>query len=221
MTVPTHTVSITAHYAPHRIEYLRTVLDAIADWDDCRTDVRLVTNTDALARDAAIRDHPARFRDAGSSLTHVVAERLDDPFHLTWYHKRFLEPWRESAGPDDLFIYLEDDTVLTGAGIRYFQRYRPILEPFRLVPSFIRFEQLPGTEPVVVDLGRPEFYGHGDSVRIGDAGVAHVCRNPYSNRGPSTWTRRPSSRGTCAPARPWAFALTMCRTGSGRGTRWC
>ena len=175
---PTHTVYISAHFVPERISFLSTVLDAVLGWPGCRANVNLVTNSEALQEHETVRGFERRFDDAGSSLRHVIARDLDHPFHLTWHHKRFLQGWRQSAGEGDLFIYLEDDTVLPADGIRYFQKYRPVLQPFGLIPSYIRFERVGGGAPVCVDLVEPEFYGHRNSVRVGDA-IAHVCRNPY------------------------------------------
>lgn len=174
----THTVCITAHYAPERVEHLATVLDAILGWHGCAADVHLITNTRALRADATIGPYERRLGEIGSRLNYVIVEDLTYPFELTWRHKPLISEWRRRADPDDLFVYLEDDMVLGEEGLRYFQAYRPILRPFGLIPSFVRFERLPDAPPVVVDLVRPEFYGHRNSAPIGDV-IAHVCRNPY------------------------------------------
>ena len=175
---PTHTVHVSAHYAPERIRFLSAVLEAVIGWPACRTDVNLTTNSEALGGEEVVRRFERRFREAGSTLRCIVARNLEHPFHLTWHHKRYLDAWTRSAGEGDLFVYLEDDIVLPADGIRYFQTYRHPLRRHGLIPGFLRFEQLPDAAPVVVDLTRPEFYGHRNSVRI-DGAIAHVCRNPY------------------------------------------
>lgn len=175
---PTHTVFITAHYLPPRLPFLRTVLDAVAAWPDCTVDVRLVTNDRDLREEELVREQARRFREAGSALRCLVVDDLDHPFLLTWHHKRHLDGWTRTAGEGDLFVYLEDDTVLTAAGIEYFQEYRAVLGGLGLIPGYLRFEQLPGGPARAVDLVRPELVGHRNTARVGDV-TAHVCANPY------------------------------------------
>lgn len=135
-------VSIAAHYVPRRIPFLAEVLRAIGDWDRPGVSVTLVTNDTAIADEPLIREAKALLARRGFELFIDQVHDLAHPWHLTWWHKRHLREWFARGGtPDDLFMYIEDDIVVTRENVAYFTRYLDAAKSKGVIPGFLRFEK--------------------------------------------------------------------------------
>jgi hypothetical protein len=77
-----------------------------------------------------------------SDETEIRSERnLNDPRDLPWRHKKIIqEEFLSDTSPFDLFIYLEDDILLTAENVAYFVAFRQALDRIGFIPSFIRCE---------------------------------------------------------------------------------
>jgi hypothetical protein len=162
------TVCISAHYVPARVQFLETVLTAIATWPVEKVHGVIVTNSIDLMEQASILALKETYATKGWELRGELSGPLNHPFELTWVHKNLLQDWL-SAGVknDDLFFYLEDDIVLTRRNLDYFIHYLQLLRIHRLIPSFLRYEtvnlgarSVDFTEPQVVRGSRIRLAGY-------------------------------------------------------------
>jgi len=139
--VPAITVSIAAHYVPRRVEYLAHVLLAISRWQGWDVTVYLDTNDLALADDPALAGATAAVQARGFTLCCDVAHGMAHPWHLTWWHKPRLREWAAQGGDAaDLFIYIEDDIVITQENLAYFIHTLPLAREQGRIPGFLRYE---------------------------------------------------------------------------------
>ncbi|MEQ8409953.1 MAG: hypothetical protein RIB52_00210 [Erythrobacter sp.] len=154
---PEFEVSIAAHYVPVRIPYLADVLRAIARWDRPKVKVTLVTNDLAIADEPLVRECGALLNKKGFELTFDVAHDMDHPWHLTWWHKPALRNFfaRDERHERDLFMYIEDDIVVTRQNLHYFERFLPLTKRIGCLPGFLRFEKGPAGERI-----SPDFRGY-------------------------------------------------------------
>lgn len=144
MALPSFDVSIAAHYVPSRIPFLAEVLKAIADWDRPKVSVTLVTNDLAIAEEPMMQACAEQLRARGFAVHYDLTHGMAHPWHLTWWHKQHLREWHKRAGtPHDLFMYIEDDIVVTAENIAYYERYLPACKARGVLPGFLRFEVLP------------------------------------------------------------------------------
>ncbi len=169
---------VSAHYLAHRIRFLKIVLDAIAGWSMDHVRVVLVSNDPAIGLEEEIERTRQEYAGKGWQLDLEIPERLTHPFHLTWHHRQFIQPWLESArDEDDLFVYLEDDIVVTRENLDYFRECRKLLAPSRLVPSFLRYETT-DHGMISVDLVREQVIGLEKTIDVG--GRRFIApSNPY------------------------------------------
>lgn len=65
---------------------------------------------------------------------------LDDLKHLPWRHKRIIAQEFLGSRDFDLFIYIEDDILLTAENLAYFIAFRRGLDGIGFIPSFLRCE---------------------------------------------------------------------------------
>jgi hypothetical protein len=144
MKTPHIDVSVAAHYVPKRVPFLAQVLEAIADWDRPSVAITLVTNDLALADEAMMLAAVAKLEARGFSVTYDKVHGLEHPWHLTWWHKTHLREWHSREGsPEDLFMYVEDDIVVSRENLAYFQRFLPSCKAAGVLPGFLRYESLP------------------------------------------------------------------------------
>lgn len=175
----TATVYICAHYVPDRIRYLARVLEGIERWPMARVDVVIVSNDFAIGEEAAIAIARANLSARGGSLEVKIAHGLEHPYHLTWWHKRYIPEWHSKAVPArDYFVYIEDDIVIDGDNIRYFVDYLQKLAPHGLIPSFLRYEIDADGGRRSVDLVAQQALGKRNTRIIGDE-VYVAPHNPY------------------------------------------
>ena len=108
------TICISAHYVPARIQFLASVLDAIAAWPVKAADVIIVSNAPEIMNEEPILTMTKLFADKFWTLQLEVTGLLDHPYELTWSHKYLIPRWLSHAtDKDEFFIYLEDDIVFT------------------------------------------------------------------------------------------------------------
>lgn len=175
----TATVYICAHYIPNRIQYLALVLAGIESWPMARVDVVIVSNDVAIGEENAIAAAREIFATRGWKLRVEVAFGLDHPFHLTWWHKRYIPNWLNKAVPArDYFVYIEDDIVIDGDNISYFVDSLQRLAPHGLIPSFLRYEIDVNGDRRSVDLVSRQALGECNSRSIEDRFYV-VPQNPY------------------------------------------
>lgn len=144
MSTPTFDVSIAAHYVPDRIPFLASVLHAMAEWARPSVSVTLVTNDLAMAREPLLIEAGERLARRGFTLGYDQTRNLAHPWHLTWWHKRHLREWFGRGGsPEDLFMYIEDDIVVSAENVAYFERALPGCKKAGCLPGFLRYETGP------------------------------------------------------------------------------
>ncbi len=140
-------VAISAHYVPSRLPYLLEVLRSLADFDVQRLDVHVMVNEVEDGTRDRLQRLLAPSLPAGMSLTLHRVGGLAHPFDLTWAHKRLIpDIFLAEGSPYTHFAYLEDDMRFGAANFRYFLRFRPLLAPHGLLPSFLRVEYSAGFE---------------------------------------------------------------------------
>ena len=134
-------VSVAAHYVPRRVEFLAQVLLAISQWQAADVTVFIDTNDLALADDPQLAAAVAALAARGYDLRFDRATGMAHPWHLTWWHKPRLREWSAGGGdPDDLFIYVEDDIVITQDNLAYFTGALPAAKAQGRIPGFLRYE---------------------------------------------------------------------------------
>lgn len=192
-------VSIAAHYVPRRIPFLAEVLRAIAGWDRTGVSVTLVTNDPAIADEPLITEAKALLAERGFELLIDKVHGLAHPWHLTWWHKQHLREWFARGGTrDDLFMYIEDDIVVTRENIAYFTRYLAAAKAHGVIPGFLRFEKGSGGKRISPDYrGYQQVSAHEKMVLDGQPFVAPQF---------SYWAGFVMDREMCAEyfASPWS-----------------
>ena len=199
MLPPNINVSIAAHYVPARVEFLARVLEGIAGWNRPSVSVTIVTNDLALADDPQLQEALEKVALCGYRAVFDRTHGMEHPFHLTWWHKRHLREWfTQEATPHDLFMYIEDDIVVTKQNLDYFERYLPFAKKAGRIPGFIRYENGGKGDAISTD-----FLGHQivrEEERIHLDGQAFVSpRFPY-------WAGFILDRELCAEylSSPWS-----------------
>jgi hypothetical protein len=172
-------VAISAHYVPARLPYLLEVVRALADINAQRLDIHVMVNE--VDDETAARLHRllSAALPAGRTVTINRVGGLDHPFDLTWAHKRLIpEVFLAEGSAFTHFLYLEDDMRFGAANLRYFLRFRPLLEPFGLLPSFLRIEYSAAAEELrFTEHRRPTDPASARGVTAG--GVRFIATPPY------------------------------------------
>jgi hypothetical protein len=134
-------VAISAHYVPARLPYLVEVLRSLGDINARRLDVHIMVNEVDDGTAARLHRLLSASLPAGRTVVINRVGGLEHPFDLTWAHKRLIRDVFLAEGSSFThFLYLEDDMRFGAVNLRYFLRFRPLLEPFGLLPSFLRIE---------------------------------------------------------------------------------
>jgi hypothetical protein len=134
-------VAISAHYVPARLPYLVEVLRSLGDIAAQRLDVHVMVNDVDDATAARLQRLLSAALPAGRTLVLNRVGGLEHPFDLTWAHKRLIPDLFLPEGSGFThFVYLEDDMRFGAVNLDYFLRFRPLLDPFGLLPSFLRVE---------------------------------------------------------------------------------
>jgi hypothetical protein len=148
---------ITHHHRPDRMRWLTEVIEAFEAWPARRRVAVVVTNTDIASELDAIRACAPSAPRAGFSLDLVTARELAHPHDLPWAQKPLLvERFLGTNAGFTHVVSLEDDIATDTNAYLYWLRYRPLLAPHRLIPSFLRVEFRPGDDvPYATDSPNP------------------------------------------------------------------
>jgi hypothetical protein len=172
---------ITHHHQPDRLPWLAQVIAAFESWPSRRRVAVVVTDTSAPDELNLIRACAPPAPRSGFTLEVVSVPPLAHPHDLPWAQKpilteRFLAP---SNGFTHV-VSLEDDLEATDDVYLYWLRYRPLLAPHRLIPSFMRVEFRPGDEtPYATDSPAPNTLAGRSLVGVGDFDFIALDK-PYS-----------------------------------------
>ncbi|MEL6486469.1 MAG: hypothetical protein AAFQ13_04900 [Pseudomonadota bacterium] len=199
MSEPRFEVSIAAHYVPRRIPYLIEVLDAIALWDRPQVSVTLVTNDLSIGEEPLIEAARTKLEERGFTLHIDQAHGMAHPWHLTWWHKQRLKEWfAEEGSPDDLFMYIEDDIVVTRDNIAYFTQYLEAAKSQGVLPGFLRYEEEANGRRI-----SPDYRGY---QQVGDSERRTLNDQPFVAPQFSYWAGFIVDRELCAEyfASPWS-----------------
>jgi len=122
-------VYIASHYREDREHILGDVLDALAGWQNAILRVTVMSNLPNYQETGLIAKKASQFEKNGSRLTLEVVDGLANPRHLTWAHKKHIPKWIESAAArEDLFVYIEDDILITDANFQYYLKALDVLK---------------------------------------------------------------------------------------------
>jgi hypothetical protein len=172
---------ITHHHRPERLPWLMEVIETFEAWPARRRAAIVVTNTATPAELDAIRACAPVAPRAGFSLDVATAPPLAHPHDLPWAQKPILA--ERFQGPRAEFTHvvsLEDDIATDGDAYLYWLRYRPLLAPHRLIPSFMRVEFRPGDDtPYATDSPTTNLLAARPTVRAGEFDFVALDK-PYS-----------------------------------------
>lgn len=133
-------IAIVFHFAPDYFQPFERALRAYADFAPWDIVLHILTNTDEKnERDEILAVCAKHLSTTADVKIHAFAS-LEDPFLLTWTHKKILEEEFFSDPEGDLFIYAEHDIVVTRRTVEHFLSAREVLRPEGLLPGFVRFE---------------------------------------------------------------------------------
>jgi hypothetical protein len=140
--------AITFHFRRNRLHFLFEVVRALAEFPLNTVDVVVVTNVDDEAQLTKIKElceplfesFPGRPTATKTFSIENVTD-LDDPWRLPWAHKHLIaDTFLRDNTPYTHFIYVEDDILLSYYNLLYYIRYRELLKPHGVIPSFQRIE---------------------------------------------------------------------------------
>jgi hypothetical protein len=122
-------VHVAFHFVPDRTKYLREAVAQLAALPFGQVDVVVDTNADdALPQISAL---------PGVKKVNVW-KGLEDPFKLTWMHRKEIEDRLEEY---DVFMYVEDDILIPEPTISRWSAEVGKLGRYRFVPGFVRVEE--------------------------------------------------------------------------------
>lgn len=103
--------------------------------------IRIISNRKIDTIDEIFRSLVASRLD-GSTIENLVDGPPDknDPFTLTWQHKKYLASDLVQASSNAIFVYLEHDQLLSSTNLEYFIQANQTLELVHLAPEFLRCE---------------------------------------------------------------------------------
>ena len=140
---------ITHYYLPERRQWLKEVLQGLADLGARRTQAVIITNAEDSASLTSIRNVAMPHITANFSAEVVTAPPFLDPHYLPWAQKRLIvERFLKSGSGFTHVVSLEDDMAFGRDGFSYWLQYRPLLAAHGLIPSFMRTEMRQG-DPVI------------------------------------------------------------------------
>jgi hypothetical protein len=130
-------ICVTAFYDERRLGYLEQASAHFRELAD-EVIIFLVTNTGDTEERARLR---ACVEAAGNSCSFCTPSGLGHPYLLPWAHFTvFRRLYAEDASISH-FMYIEDDTLVTRDAIEYWVEWHAVLNPVRLIPSFLRVEK--------------------------------------------------------------------------------
>jgi len=140
-------VHITFHVAPHRLRFLRQVLDAAETYRFRSVDVVVDANADHPVL-AALTGR----RDDVVAIQTDIHPGLEDPHRLAWCHRAHVGAMCDAY---DYFMYVEDDVLVSAAALTRWREDSMRLAPHGYRRGFLRVETTPGGVRVCTDQKRP------------------------------------------------------------------
>lgn len=134
-------VFISCHFRRDRIRFLFEQVRGFAEFDVEMVEVVLCTNTSNRDEQNQIMRVLNPLLTTGISIRFEVFDTQSNPWYLPWEHKPLLKAaLHDRSRSFTHFIYAENDIRFTFYNFCYFIKFRPLLEPYGLVPSFLRYE---------------------------------------------------------------------------------
>lgn len=171
-------VALTFHYVEARLSWLVHTLRALSSWPVARIKIFLYVNKQ---EDDVVESLNAFLGEVLGDIEYEIiwVSELSSPWHLTWSHKPLLEYFLSSAEFTH-FLYTEDDVQINFSCFEYWQKYRRLLRPYGLLPSFVRIEYNPRLRRITL----PDFFWQvyipfQNYVEVGDR-VCVSVPNPYN-----------------------------------------
>lgn len=144
-------IAVPFHFKEDRLQYLRQTAAHFGRLAD-HVDVTILTNAQDAQRQARIR---ALFSDPAVDVQIMTPTLLGHPKLLTWCHRPVLKDRFNRDASVTHFMYVEDDICVQPHNIAYWLQAREKLRAHRLIPSFLRYEELvPGAARYSTDVTR-------------------------------------------------------------------
>lgn len=123
-----------------RVQLLFQVIRSISQLRVRSLEIRVLTDMVEEESLQPIRSLFAPMVADGQLKLHPVRP-LSEPTHLPWAHKEILrKEFAPRCGESDIFMYIEDDILFGDLNLTYWVAARRFLRPFKLIPSFVRYE---------------------------------------------------------------------------------
>jgi hypothetical protein len=121
-----------------RIKFLSETIRGVSEIDSKLTTICITNTTDAVCE--KILDETFNInQNKRIKIRSETFSNLANPWYLTWTHKSLMAK-SFLTNEYSHYLYLEDDIRLTNANIKYWKKYREILKPYNVYPSFLRVE---------------------------------------------------------------------------------
>ncbi len=130
-------ICVTAFYDERRLGYLERASSHFRELAD-EVVVCLITNTSDPEERARLS---ACVEAAGISASFCTPTGLGHPYLLPWAHFTVFRRQFADDASISHFMYIEDDTLVTRDAIEYWVEWHAVLNPARLMPSFLRVEK--------------------------------------------------------------------------------
>lgn len=130
-----------AHIDPQKLPYLQCQLQSLKN-TSTSIEVQVFIITDICTDDGLdnIRNHiPPQTDKFKVTIYNKGNSELESRWLLTWVHKQIMLDYFDDPSYTH-FLNIEDDMNFTRLNFEYWVRWRDVLKPFGLFPSFIRFE---------------------------------------------------------------------------------
>lgn len=128
-------VAITFHYNDDKINNLSIITN---DFLNIAKKVKVVIITNNI--NYKIKQKIIKSLNKKITLEFIKPNYLGHPYLLTWIHLDIFRKYFFKDKNISHFLYLEDDIKITKKNIYYWTKYRKILNKYKLIPSFLRYE---------------------------------------------------------------------------------
>ena len=132
-------ICVTFHYNSERLIFLEKVLKGFIDFASSVT-IIIVTNTNKIKDLNNIKKISPKNK-SNYQISIKSFNVTSHPHDLILCHKKFFNDFLSTRYYSH-FLHTEDDMLFSKANFEYWLKYRKILKPYKLIPSFFRFERL-------------------------------------------------------------------------------
>ena len=132
-------IAVCCHFNESRLGYLDRIsndFSSLADW----VTVIIVTNT---SNPNELEKIESVISGKNFNYQFFIPDTLGHPLLLTWAHFVVFKDFLQDESFTH-FMYLEDDTLITQENMMYWIEGRKLLNPYGLIPSFLRVEKRRG-----------------------------------------------------------------------------